>query len=104
MTTRCHDCRVETLPVDPGHYAEYYMVRDDVWQDAIMAGLLPGLAELGPPPIRMLCVGCLEARIGRRLTADDFIDAPIHSTDEQFAHFAWWWRSPRLQSRLGGAS
>jgi hypothetical protein len=49
----CDDC---------GHdYDEYYMVRNDVWR---AAGLHRGL----------LCVGCLERRIGRQLHQQDFKD------------------------------
>lgn len=40
----------------------------------------------------MLCIGCLEARLGGVLTADDFTDAPInHGVFKQ---------SARLQQRL----
>jgi hypothetical protein len=49
----CHDC---------GHdYDEYFMVRNDVWR---ASGLHRGL----------LCVGCLEGRIGRQLHQQDFKD------------------------------
>jgi len=42
-----------------------------------------------------LCIGCLEARIGRQLRPDDFTDAPID--DVRGA-------SPRLRARLLGPS
>ena len=70
----CVDCRVDTNRID-----EYYAVRDDVWP----------LARLGG----MLCVGCLERRIGRRLAPGDF----IHRSREAFP----WPASPRLADRLG---
>jgi hypothetical protein len=42
----------------------------------------------------MLCIECLEKRIGRRLTAADFTDAPVN-------HYNPIYYSPLLQSRLG---
>jgi hypothetical protein len=57
--TRCVDCDVDTLGT-----GELYMVHDDVWP----------LDKLGG----MMCIGCLEARIGRRLTPEDFTDVPIN--------------------------
>lgn len=56
----CRDCGVDTNHID-----EYYMVDFALWDEH---GAGDG----------MLCIGCLEARIGRRLTPDDFIDAPIN--------------------------
>ncbi len=46
---------------------EHYFVNNDVWFTTA------GMAEKG-----MLCVLCLETRIGRRLNADDFTDAWIN--------------------------
>jgi len=40
---------------------EWFMVNDRVWR-----------AGQGERPVRFLCVGCLEHRLGRRLTARDF--------------------------------
>ncbi|MEU6208193.1 hypothetical protein ABZ814_31990 [Micromonospora musae] len=88
------------MPISPEPRAEYYMVLPAIWRTAVLAGLLPGLDQLGKPPIRYLCVGCLEARIGRRLTAADFTDVPVNSRDPKWSSFAWWWRSPRLSRRL----
>ncbi len=56
---------------------EYYNVHDHVW-------------PLDPDG-GMLCVGCLEHRIGRRLVGGDFPDVPIN--DPRGA-------SPRLRARL----
>lgn len=42
----------------------------------------------------MLCIGCLETRLGRYLTPDDFTDAPVN---QGFFIF-----SLRLLDRLGG--
>jgi hypothetical protein len=52
----CVDCGKDT-----GNSGEYYSVGDDVWAAS-------GLAPNGG----MLCLACLEKRIKRPLTADDF--------------------------------
>jgi hypothetical protein len=56
----CARCGIETYPY------EWYVVRGDVWASA-------GMGERG-----ILCVGCLEARLGRPLSANDFADAPVN--------------------------
>ena len=56
------DCRVNTL-----HINEYYMVQNEIWRAAVPSG--PG----------MLCIGCLEARLGRLLVKEDFTDVPVNS-------------------------
>jgi hypothetical protein len=68
----CVDCDTNTNAID-----EYYMVHDVVWP-------LDGNG--------MLCIGCLEARIGRRLKPADFTGAAINHDDYE--------RSARLASRL----
>jgi hypothetical protein len=56
--TNCADCGVGT-----GTLGEWYMVTDDVWEQAWCGrrkswhGRVPGQ--------EILCIGCLEARIGR---------------------------------------
>jgi hypothetical protein len=60
---RCMDCGVCT-----NCNGEYYMVHDEVWYSAITA------MDKG----HMLCVGCLELRLNRLLTKDDFTDAPVN--------------------------
>jgi hypothetical protein len=75
---RCRDCSACTYALN-----EYYMVTDHVW------------FEQARMPYRgMLCIGCLERRIGRRLRPRDFSDYPINSTFGQR-------RSMRLKVRLG---
>ena len=72
----CADCSVCTVRLN-----EYYMVHDDVWEQA-WAGrreswqLLQAASRLSVWEI--LCIGCLEQRIGRTLMASDFIDAPVN--------------------------
>lgn len=58
----CMDCKVDTMSID-----EYYMVHDEIWEEAV------------PEFEGMLCIGCLEERLGRELTPDDFpTDLPVN--------------------------
>jgi hypothetical protein len=74
------------LCLDCGHHTgllkEYYMVEDHVW------------SEVAPSRAGMLCVVCLEHRLGRLLTSADFKDVPLNSSP-------MWERSAILQDRLG---
>jgi hypothetical protein len=72
----CVDCAVDTAAI-----GEYYMVWPDVWERAEVA-----------PDDGMLCVGCLEDRIERRLSTLDFMAVPVNFRD----------RSERLRSRVLG--
>lgn len=81
----CVDCTTDTAQrgVD-----EYFMVTDKVWAAA-------GIDRRGG----MLCVGCLEARLGRRLTAADFTAVPVN--DWRSGPFGLPWHgSARLLNRL----
>lgn len=60
---RCWDCNVCTLCID-----EYYMVDNGTWEVAT--------EDFGGHG--MLCIGCLEARLGGKLIASDFPDYPIN--------------------------
>ncbi len=60
------------------------MVHDHLWAAAGMGG------EDGAG---FLCIGCLEFRLGRELTAADFTDAMINMADDP-------WNTLRLRSRL----
>jgi hypothetical protein len=75
----CVDCGQSTDTLD-----EYYMVDDGLWQTA-----MPGRRG-------MLCIGCLEARIGRTLTSADFTGADVNTA-------AYGPKSVRLLDRLGRA-
>lgn len=59
----CVDCEVNTKLI-----GDYYMVRNYIW-DTYGAGR------------RMLCIHCLEYRMDRELTADDFTEAPVNHAD-----------------------
>jgi hypothetical protein len=73
-SVECLDCGVDTHAVD-----EWYMVRDDVWVAA------------NPSQSGILCIGCLEDRLGRRLTRSDF--TPCLGNKD-------WPKSARLASRM----
>jgi hypothetical protein len=51
----CMDCGVDTDAID-----ESYMVHDELWRAAV------------PSEAGMLCIACLEKRLGRKLRRDDF--------------------------------
>lgn len=59
----CLDCGVDT-----SRAREHYFVTRGVWFD-----------EAGAQERGMLCIGCLERRIGRRLVRGDF--PPVHIND-----------------------
>lgn len=61
----CVDCGVSTKE---NH--EYYMVVDHVWRQT---GIPLGGCGNG-----MLCIGCLEGRVNRKLTPEDFTNYPIN--------------------------
>lgn len=61
LNRRCLDCQRDTQSID-----EYYMVKDDVWIKA------------NPSDDGMLCIVCLETRIGRTLESNDFTNCPLN--------------------------
>lgn len=77
---RCSDCGIDTDAID-----EYYMVHNPIWEQAIEAA------------DGHLCIGCLERRLGRTLSACDFADVEINTS----AHLR---RSRRLTARLTGGA
>ena len=77
----CADCGFDTTD------HEYYMVRNDVWAQAIGHEIPPQDDGV------YLCIGCLEKRIGRTLSRRDFIDCPLNTEAD-------WPRSARLRNRL----
>ena len=74
----CKQCGYHTL-----YGYEYYMVIDEIWL-AANQGSKKG----------MLCIGCVEDKIGRRLNQFDFTSAPINNID------LFPMKSRRLISRL----
>jgi hypothetical protein len=79
----CMDCGQRTIGIRkaPG---EWYMVHDSLWAQAGME-----------PKGGWLCIGCLEHRIGQRLTPADFKDV-VANDSTRMRH------SDRLASRLRG--
>lgn len=75
----CLDCGANTT-----HINEYYMLEDDVWFDALKARDRNG----------MLCIACVENRLGRQLQTEDFARVPLN-----FA-FQGPFQSQRLASRI----
>jgi hypothetical protein len=73
----CVGCGTNTAAI-----GEYYMVRDDAWPLAGDGG--------------MLCIGCLEFRLGRLLDRSDFTRCPVN--DDPLRP-----RSARLSERLGAS-
>ena len=74
----CLDCGFDTRPGEPGskgvaRQCEWYSVWDYLWQEAGMPSENEQLWSSG-----FLCIGCLEKRLGRELTAEDFPDCPIN--------------------------
>jgi hypothetical protein len=81
----CFECGVDTIAI-----GEWYMVRDNVWLAAVPwdARRARGRRARGST---FLCIGCLEARLGRRLAPGDFMYLPINEPAGA---------SPRLRERL----
>jgi hypothetical protein len=57
----CLDCGVNTSLNE-----EYYMLTNEVWKEAV------------PDLVGMLCINCVELRLGRQLWPEDFMDSPIN--------------------------
>ena len=62
---KCMDCMRDTREMH-----EYYMVTEDLWDKATRNNLQDFLG--------MLCVECIEKRIGRELEPNDFILCPLN--------------------------
>lgn len=59
----CLDCKRDTSEID-----EYYTLKDEVW------------AEANSDIDGMLCIGCVEDRLGRPLNRHDFpVDVPLNA-------------------------
>jgi hypothetical protein len=78
MTTSCCDCGVGTITS-----GEWYMVKDEIWASAWTGRPLKPHHAL--PGQMVLCIGCLEQRLGRTLMACDFTDAPVNSWEPMSA-------------------
>lgn len=98
MTHPCLDCGIDTS-TETG-IGEYYHVHESVWFEAFGSTyddvLFEGLWAEHERIIMagFLCVGCLESRIGRQLTAADFSGAPVN-------HPTLYRKSERFLQRIG---
>ena len=81
----CNDCGVDTDKIN-----EYYMIHNKLWDKAIKAYPMPIKPETD---LNMLCIGCCEKRLNRKLTLEDFIDAPIN-------YIGFFKKSERFLNRL----
>ena len=80
----CLDCKRDTSEID-----EYYTLKDEVW------------AEANPDIDGMLCIACIEKRIGRQLTAADFpSDVPLNTA----VRLGDWKGSPQLLEAMNRGS
>ena len=60
----CMDCGKDTDASE-----EYYMLRNPLWRQAVKRPHRKG----------MLCLDCVEIRLGRPLNAEDFTEAPVNA-------------------------
>ncbi len=75
---------------------EFYMVHDHLW-DAAIEGLPQRTIRTVAGRIignSLLCIGCIEKRLGRKLTAADFSVAPCNHDRDEYE------TSPRLANRM----
>lgn len=79
----CVDCGVDCIELN-----EYYMVTDACWKRA----------GIGPHD-GMLCIGCLEGRLGKKLTPRNFKECALNWRNSLVPEYA----SDRLLSRLYGS-
>jgi hypothetical protein len=77
----CADCGIDTVEA-----GEWYMVHDEIWLRAW------DHISRSAPGLQILCIGCLEQRIGRTLCAEDFTDVPINDPHK--------YKSERMRERL----
>ena len=68
--SNCADCGVGCHSI-----GEWYMVRDKIWAQA-WAGRRKPYHDM--PGQEILCIGCLEKRIGRTLVRSDFTKALVN--------------------------
>lgn len=83
----CIDCEVYTCPING--IAEYYSLKDNIWFTANPPNTKGSKYDNG-----MLCIGCVEKRLGRELNLKDFIKCPLNELDFP------WKKSQRLIDRL----
>lgn len=58
----CKDCKIDT-----GKIGEHYMLKDSVWYSVY------------PSQEGMLCINCIEKRLGRKLNKNDFNNSYVNN-------------------------
>jgi hypothetical protein len=95
MTALCKDCGMDTEPWPPHRGTqEHFIVKNEIWA---AAGMPPGKVDPDDMSMRgggILCVGCIEKRLGRLLTINDFAPRTLDLL-KSCEH------TPRLLSRVG---
>lgn len=81
VTWDCFSCGVDTFAL-----GEDYAVHNELWRTYGVEGVL--------------CIGCLEMRLGRKLGPGDFPEG-FAARDNRSEHFPNYCRSERLNDRLG---
>jgi hypothetical protein len=82
----CADCGIGTNTL-----GENYMVNPEVWEQAWAGRRKSWHGKL--PGTEILCIGCLEARIGRTLMRIDFTNCLLNTDPTEH-------RSERLRNRM----
>jgi len=97
MSALCSDCGMDTEPWPPHRGTqEHYLVKDEVWAAAGMPKAHMNTGDLAKCGGGILCVGCIEKRLGRLLTVSDFEPMTFDLLKDCT-------NTPRLLSRVGVA-
>ena len=62
----CKKCNIDTLEIK-----EYYMVKNEIWK------------KVNPELTGMLCITCLERKLGRQLKSEDFTDCLLNKRKDK---------------------
>jgi hypothetical protein len=81
----CADCGIGTITL-----GEWYWLKADVWGQAWAGRRKPYHGKV--PGQEILCIGCLEKRIGRTLCRADFDDASVNDPDDPTISERMWER------------
>lgn len=79
LDSLCYGCNKDTEKIN-----EIFLVEDDVWEKAS--------AVFPVPENSSLCVGCIEARLKRKLNQSDFKKSPVNNPELPMSY--------RLRNRL----
>jgi hypothetical protein len=71
----CFDCGIDTLASG----GDWYSVHNHLWK-VVWPNTKQATGRIEKPLSEILCIRCLELRLGRALTPGDFTTAPINET------------------------